>query len=157
LDSAGRPEERILSFSRPTITEVVLTKEDLEDLSAKYQFTLETANANKYKFTYAGKESVDGVDSYVFVVEPKTISSKERLFSGRIWVRINDLKIVRMRGRGVEKGIQRFPILESRRIAVGDQYLFPSRAFADEQLVFPNGRSAHLRMEVSYSDYVKLR
>jgi hypothetical protein len=157
LNKKGKPEEKVLSFPRPSLTEIVVTPEDLEDLSAKYHFILETTDARNYKFTYSGKERADNRDLYVFGVEPKVNPSKERLFSGRIWVSVSDLKIVKMRGKRVQKGNQSFPVMESKRSRVGEQYLFPSHASADEVLVFSNGRSAHVRIEVRYSDYVKLR
>lgn len=129
----------------------------LEGLSAKYQFTLETANASKYKFAYAVKERIDNMDVYIFEVEPKSISSKERLFSGRIWVSLKDLRIVKMRGKGVQKGYQRFPVMEIYRTVVEGRYLFPLASFADEELKFPNGSTVHLRVVVRYSDYIKLK
>lgn len=157
LGDDGKLEEKVISFPRQSLTDIVVTREDLEDLSAKYQFTLETANASKYKFAYVGKERIDNLDLYIFEVEPKSTSSKERLFSGRIWVSLNDLRIVKMHGKGVQKGRQRFPIMEIYRRAVEGRYLFPSAAFADEELKFPNGSSVHLRVVVRYSDYVKLK
>jgi len=156
LDKKGTLEERVLYFPRPSVTDIQVTREDLEDLSGRNQFVLETVNISKYNFTYAGNERIDNIDLYVIDVEPKAISSRERLFSGRIWLRANDLRILRMRGRTVQKGSQRFPVMDSYRAQVGEQYLFPALAVAEEQLEFPRG-SVHLRIEVKYSDYVKLK
>ena len=153
----GKLEEKILSFPRPTLTDIYVTREDLENLSAKYLFTLDTANANKYKFKYAGKERIGDIDLYTFDVTPKYVSSVERLFSGRIWVSVNDLRIVRLRGREVQNNGQKFPVMEIYRTPVDGRYLFPSVALADEEVVFPTSFSAHLHVEVRYSEYVKLK
>ena len=156
LSSKGKLEEKVLSFAASSVTEIAITRDDIDALSANYQFTLESLNMSKYKFTYAGTERIDNMDLYVFGVEPNPISSKELLFSGRIWVSVKDLRIVRMRGRAERKGNQKFPVLEIYRAAVDDRYLFPSYVSADEDVVFQNGSSVHLQMEVRYSDYVKL-
>jgi hypothetical protein len=157
LDKKGKLEERVLYFPRPSVTDIQVTREDLEDLSGRNQFILQTVNISKYNFKYAGNERIDNIDLYVFDVEPKVISSRERLFSGRIWLRANDLRILRMRGRSAQNSSQRFPVLDSYRAQVGEHCLFPALAVAEETLEFPFGRSVHLRIEVRYSDYVKLK
>jgi hypothetical protein len=157
LNKDGKPEERIISFPASSLKEVAVTREDLDDLSAKYQFTLQPGNASKYKFHYAGRERIDAVDLYLFDVKPKVSSAKERLFKGRIWVSDSNLRIFKMRGRGERKGNnQAFPVMEVQRTLV-DGSMFPAYAFADEKLVFQNGSSVHLRIHLRFTDYVKLR
>ncbi|HKA18235.1 MAG TPA: hypothetical protein VKN18_07960 [Blastocatellia bacterium] len=156
LGKSGKLEERVLSFPKPSLTELVVTPEDLEDLSANCIFPLESANASKYKFSYVGKERLEEVETYVFNVEPKASPSRECLYTGQIWVRVSDLRIVRMLGRSVRKTNQKFPMLDRRRVAVRDQFMFPSHATADEELVFPKA-TVHMQMEVQYFGYVKLR
>ena len=157
LGKDGSLEEKVLSFPLPSLTEITVTSEDLEDLGDKYQFTLEAAQANKYKFTYAGNERMENQDFYIFDVKPLSLSSKERLFQGRVWVSVQGLKIVKMRGKGEQKGGQRFPVMEMHRTAVDSRYLFPVYSFADQDITFADGLSAHLRISVRYTDYVKLR
>src|SRR5262249_23210002 len=79
LDNNGKLEEKVISFSRSTLTSIAITREDLENLSAQCQFTLETPNISKYKIAYAGKEQIDDADLYIFSVKPKRVSSKELL------------------------------------------------------------------------------
>jgi hypothetical protein len=157
LGKNGKLEEKIISFPRPSLTDVGITREDLEVLSAGYQFALEAANASKYKFTYAGKVRVDNIDLFAFDIEPKSISSKERLFRRRVWVSVRDQRIVKTRGRAVQKGNQSFALMEVYRSAVEGRSLFPSLGFADEEIVFPHGNSVRVRIEVRYTDYVKLK
>jgi len=157
LDSSGKLVEKIISFPTPSLRDVTITPDDLEDLSSKHQFALERSNANKYKFTYAGRELVENVDTYLFDVKPRTVPAGEHLFQGHIWVRVNDRRIVKMRGKTVLKTNQSFPVVETYRAAVEGRYLFPLYSFADEDLVFQNRSSVHLRIAVRYTDYVKLQ
>ena len=155
LSKSGDLEEKIISFPKSSLTELVVTAEDLEDLSIKCMFPLETSSANKYKFTYIGKDRFEEAETYVFRVEPKVGLSRECIYSGRVWARVSDLKIVRMLGRSVRKTNQQFPLLDRRRVEVGD-FMFPSRTTADEELNFPKN-TVHMRLEAQYTGYVKIR
>jgi hypothetical protein len=156
LGKDGKPEEKVLSFPRPSLTEVTVTPEDLECLSPNYHFTLGESNADKYEFTYVGSVRTADRDFYVFDVRPKRVGAKELLFKGRVWVSVSDLRVIKMRGQCVAKTNQSFPILEINRSMVDGHYLFPSHAFADDEVHFETGDSAHLLIEVRYTDYVKL-
>jgi|GEM_PF-2575486 len=156
LGKDGKPEEKVLSFPRASLTEVTVTPEDLECLSPNYHFTLGESNVDKYEFTYIGSDRTSDRDSYVFDVRPKRVDAKELLFKGRVWVSGKDLRVIKMRGLCVTKTNQSFPVLEISRGMVDGLYLFPSHAFADEELHFSTGASVHLRIEVRYTDYVKL-
>jgi hypothetical protein len=155
LSKSEKLEEKTVSFPKSSLTELIVTPDDLEDISIKCMFPLETANAAKYKFTYIGKDRFEEAETYVFKVEPKVSLSRECLYSGRVWARVSDLRIVRMLGRSRRKTNQQFPLLDRRRVEVGD-YMFPSRATADEKVVFTTG-TVHVQMEVQYTGYVKLR
>jgi hypothetical protein len=151
--------EKITFFPQPTLTELVLTQEDLEDLGGIQPFALEASKVGQYNFTYVGKERLDELDTYVFDVAPKVIPKKvsERFFQGRIWVDQQDLQIVKVKGKGVPEGDQRFPIFETYRQQIDGHYWFPVYTYSDEQLDFPKGESVHFRMLVRYSDYKRFR
>jgi hypothetical protein len=155
LSKSGKLAEKVLSFPKSSLTELIVTPQDLEDLSIKCMFPLETANATKYKFTYIGKDRFEEADTYVFKVEPKVSLSRECLYNGGVWARVSDLRIVRMLGRSMRDTNQKFASLDRRRVEVGD-YMFPSRTTADGELVFTNS-TVHMQMEVHYTGYVKLR
>ena len=101
----------------PTLTEVTFTQEDLEDLGGVQPFALEASKLDQYDFKYSGKERIDELDTYIFDVAPKIVPKKvsERFFQGRVWVDQQDLQIVKVRGKGVPEGNQRFPIFETYR------------------------------------------
>lgn len=155
LDNSGQRYERITYFPPPTLTEVEFTQEDLEDLGGIQPFALELSKIDQYDFKYAGKERLDEIDTYVFDVAPKVIPKKvsERFFEGRVWVDDRDLQIVKVRGKGVPEGKQRFPIFETYREQIDGRYWFPTYTSVDDQLTFPNGQTVHLRMVVRYTDY----
>ncbi|HYN86704.1 MAG TPA: hypothetical protein VER32_15750 [Pyrinomonadaceae bacterium] len=160
MDDQGKRFERILSFPIPTITEVSVTAEDLEDLGGVQAFALEASQIDKYNFTYVGKERIDELDLHVFDVAPKVMPNPktgQRLFKGRIWVDDQDFQIVKARGKGVPEGKQRFPTFETYRENIGGRYWFPTYAYADDQLVFDNGQVVHLRMKIRYTDFEPLR
>jgi len=151
--------EKITFFPQPTLTELTVTQEDLEDLGGVQPFALEAAKITQYNFTYVGKERLDELDTYVFDVAPKLVPKKvsERFFQGRIWVDQQDLQIVKVRGKGVPEGNQRFPIFETYRQQVDGHYWFPTYTYADDELNFPKGQTVHLRMLVRYTDYKRFR
>jgi hypothetical protein len=161
FDDQGNRFEKINFFPQPTLTEVTVTQEDLEDLGGIQPFALEASKINDYNYTYLGTERIDDLDLYVFDVGPKVMpnpkKSKERYFQGRIWVDTRDLQIVKVRGKGVPEGDQRFPLFETYREQIDGRYWFPTYTSADDNLIFPKGDAVHLRMLVRYTDYQRFR
>jgi RNA polymerase sigma-70 factor (ECF subfamily) len=149
--AGGERFEKITYFPQPTLTEISFTQEDLEDLGGVQPFALEASKINLYNFTYAGKERLDELDTYIFDVQPKVVPKKvsERFFQGRIWVDEKDLQIVKVRGKGVPEGKQRFPTFETYREQIDGKFWFPTYTFADDELVFPKGQTVHLRMRMT--------
>lgn len=156
--SDGQRFERITFFPLPTTTEISVTPEDLEDLGGVNPFALEPSAISQYNFTLLGKEKIDELNLYVFDVTPKAIpdpkKTKQRLFTGRVWVDDRDLMIVKSRGKAVPETKQnKFPIVETWRENVDGKYWFPSYSSSDDELVFDNGLAVKLRMRVKYTDY----
>jgi hypothetical protein len=160
FDDKGQRYEKVLLAPVPTLTEVQLTPEDIDDLSGVQIFALEPSNIDQYNFTYAGKDHIDELDLYVFDVAPKVMpdpKTKVRLFQGRVWVDVEDLQVVKVRGKGVPEGKQRFPTFETYREQIDGKYWFPTYTYADDQLTFPNGNIVHLRMRITFHDYERYR
>jgi hypothetical protein len=151
--------EKITYFPQPTLTELIFTQEDLEDLGGVQPFALEASKIDRYNFKYIGKEVLDELNTYVFDVAPKVLPKKvsERFFEGRVWVDDQDLQIVKVRGRGVPQGDQRFPLFETYRQQIDGRYWFPTFTSADDELVFPKGHTVHIRMVVRYTDYKRFQ
>lgn len=159
FNDAGERFERITRFPVPTLTEISFTQEDLEDLGGVQPFALEASKIDLYNFTYVGREKVDELDTYVFDVAPKVMPKKvsQRFFQGRVWVESGDLQIVKVKGKGVPEGKQRFPVFETYREQIDGKYWFPTYTYADDDLIFPGGQTVHLRMKVKYTDFKPFR
>jgi hypothetical protein len=169
FDDSGNRYEKILKFPIPTLTEIQLTAEDLEDLGGVQAFALESSKINEYSFSYVGKEKIDELDTYVFDVTPKILADArrmaalkkskvpERYFQGRVWVDDRDLQIVKARGKGVPEFDQRFPTFETYRQQIDGKYWFPTYSYADDELNFKSGQTVRLRMLVKYTDFQRLR
>jgi hypothetical protein len=169
FDDSGNRYEKILKFPMPTISEIQITPEDLEDLGGVQAFALESSKIGEYDFAYIGKDKIDEVDTYVFDVTPKILSDKSRLaalkkskkperyFQGRIWVDDHDLQIVKARGKGVPEFEQRFPTFETYREQIDGKYWFPTYTYADDELTFKTGQSVHLRLRIKFTDFERLR
>jgi hypothetical protein len=156
FDDQGNRYEKINYFPMPSFQSI--TQEDLDDLGGISPFALEPSKVDQYTFKYVGKEKIDELSLYVFDVTPKVVpdpkKSKERFFSGRIWVDDQDLQIVKTKGKGVpETKKNKFPIVETFREQIDGRYWFPTYSYADEELVFDSGEILHVRMKVRYSDF----
>jgi len=150
--------EKILFFPVATTPPGFVTPEDLEDLGGVTPFALEPSAISQYNISYVGVERIDELNLYVFDVTPKVIpdpkKSKLRLFTGRVWVDVDDLMIVKSKGKAVpETKKNKFPIVETTREQIDGKYWFPSDARADDELVFDDGNVTKLRMRVKYTDY----
>jgi len=151
-----KPHEKIVSFPASTLNSVIITKEDLTDLSALAEFTFGEANISKYKFQYKGLESDGGEDRYVFSAKPASGGrAHEGLFKGQIWIDVKTMRVVKLRGKWEHSGDdQGFPVLTMTR-GVVDGYDFPLYTYADQTIDFPNAPPVHVRFQVRYRDFVK--
>ena len=169
FDDSGQRYEKILKFPVPTLSEIEISADDLEDFGGIQAFALEYQKIGEYNFSYVGKEKIDELDTYVFDVTPKIMSDQsrlkalkaskkvERFFQGRIWVDDQDLQIVKARGKGVPEFEQRFPTFETYREQIDGKYWFPTYSYADDELSFKSGQSVHVRMRIRFTDFERLR
>jgi TonB family protein len=160
FDDQGNRFEKITFFPMPSMPEV--TSEDIDDLGGISPFALEPSKLDKYNIRYVGKERIDELNLYIFDVEPKVMpdpkKTKERLFLGRVWVDDQDFQIVKTKGKGVpETKNNKYPIVETYREQIDGRYWFPTYSYADEELVFDNGTTLHVRLKVRYTDFAPAR
>src|SRR6476660_2532850 len=160
FDDQGNRYEKINFFPMSSMPEI--TAEDVEDLGGVEPFALEPSKIDKYTIRYAGKEKIDELNLFIFDVQPKVMPDpkkvKERLFSGRIWVDDQDLQIVKTKGKGVpETKKNKFPTVETYREHIDGKFWFPTYSYADEELIFDDGGSLHVRMKVRYMDFTPAR
>jgi hypothetical protein len=160
FDDQGNRYEKISYFPMPSFQSI--TQEDLDDLGGIQPFALEPSKIDKYDFKYVGKEKIDELSLYVFDVSPRVMpdpkKTKERFFSGRVWVDDQDLQIVKTKGKGLpETKRNKFPTVETYREQIDGRYWFPTYSYADEELIFESGDVLHIRMKVRYSDFEPAR
>ena len=159
FDDSGNRFEKINYFPMPTLTEINITTQDLEDLGGVNPFALEANKLDAYSFKYVGKEKIDELDLYVFDVGPKIMPNpkkvKERFFQGRIWVDQQDLQIVKARGKGVpEDKKNKYATFETYREQIDGKYWFPTYTYSDDEITFENGTVVRIRMMVKYTDFI---
>ena len=159
--SDGSRFERITFFPMPTLRELSITPEDIEDLGGVNPFALDPSTISQYNLKYLGKEKIDELTLHVFDVSPKVIPnpsrSKQRVFEGRIWVDDQDLMIVKSKGKGLpETKNNRYPVVETFRENIDGKFWFPAFSTADDVLDFEK-MSVRLRMRVRYTNYKQAR
>jgi hypothetical protein len=157
----GKRYEQITYAPPPTLERISLSQQDLDDLRNVQPFVLTTQELPKYDVTYAGREKIDELGTYVFDVAPKKIEKNQRYFQGRIWVDDKDLEIVKTYGKAVpdiRKGDTEnvFPRFETYRENIEGNYWFPTYTHADDVLHFRSG-DVRILMTVHYSDYKRFR
>jgi uncharacterized caspase-like protein len=160
FDDQGKVYEKIILFPMPTIQEITITAEDLESFDVPQLFALEASKADKYNFTYVGKERVDDLETQVFDVMPKLLpdpkKSKERFFQGRVWVDDRDMAVVKLRGKQVTASTnQQFPTIEVYREQIDGQNWFPTYIWSDEQITFNNGQTVRVKILVRLAEFVR--
>ena len=153
FSSAGKRTEHVVRAPLPSLKNIQLTPEDLQDLKNVQPFVLTTEHIPEYFIRYLGKEKLDEIDCYAFAVKPKEMVKGERYFSGTVWVDDRDLQVVKTYGRGV--GIaknQAFPKFETFRQQIDGKYWFPTYTIAEDTLFFTDS-SQRIRQVVRYEDY----
>lgn len=156
FSAEGKRTERVVRSPVPTLKNITLTPEDLEDMRSVQPFVLTTAELPKYLIRYLGHQNVDEIGCYVFAVKPKKMEGNQRYFAGQVWVDDRDLQIVKSYGRGVgsvsRKGDNQFPKFETYREQIDGKYWFPTYTVANDTLHFQSG-DQRIRQTIRYEDY----
>jgi hypothetical protein len=165
LNDAGKRVERTTFAPQSTLQKVSLSQDDLDDVRERLPYALTPEELPHYSITYAGRQHVDQLDTYVFTVSPKIGKQKMKRFEGRIWVDDQDFMIVKTCGRPREDEsvnspkknaiLNLTPIFVTYREQFEGQFWFPTYARADELLRFPKN-FVHIREVVRYSNYKPL-
>jgi len=156
----GKRTEKVVRAPVSTLTRLLLSPEDLEDLRNVQPFVLTTAQIPQYDIRFLGKQKADEIPCYVFAVKPRKMEKGHRYFEGQIWVDDRDFQIVKTFGKAV--GIlgrhedQQFPKFETLREQIDGKYWFPVYTDADDTLHFQAG-PIKMRMIVKYEDYKQFK
>lgn len=159
----GTRFEKILYSPISTLQGIEVSPTDIDNLGGVDPFAIEPKYVNEYNFTFIGKEKIDELNLYVFDVTPKALpnpkKTRQKFFSGRIWVDDLDLLIAKSKGKAVPEGKdmdgvdQRFPVVETWREQIDGKYWFPSLSTSDDELVFGSGQVVKIKFRVKYFNY----
>ena len=156
----GKRTEKVVRAPVSTLTRLMLTPEDLEDLRNVQPFVLTTNEIPQYDIRYLGPQKADEIPCYVFAVKPKKMEKGRRYFEGQIWVDDRDFQIVKTYGKAVgllgRHEDQQFPKFETLREQIDGKYWFPVYTDADDTLHFQAG-PIKMRMIVKYDDYKQFK
>ena len=156
LDDRGNRVERVLYHPQPSIREMHITREDIQDLAGAQLLGVDVFEPQKYQLTFAGRAVLGQRNTDVIDVAPRQTPDphqmSQRFFVGRIWVDSTSSQIVKVRGVVEPHGKQRFPLFETVREQVGTPLPFPVSTEADDVLHF-NNRDVHYRIKVRYYRY----
>jgi hypothetical protein len=160
LSDSGQRVEQVVYHPRSTITEMKITKEDVQDLAGSQLFGLETeklaAADLSYDLVYVGAETINGRKAYQLAVSPKQEPNphdmRTRFFVGKIWIDAITFQTIKLRGITEPHGKQRFPLFETTRELRVENQLFPSATTADDVLHF-SGKDVRYRVAVRYYDF----
>jgi hypothetical protein len=159
-DNQGRHLENVVFAPQNSLTEIMMSPEDLQDIRNLLPFVLTSDEIPEYDIMYVGQQQEDELHCYVFDIAPKKIENKKRYFQGRVWVDDRDLQIVKTSGKTVpdirkKSSENLFPKFSTRREQVDGQYWFPAYTMADDTLHFrkQSYQDVHIREIVKYTDY----
>lgn len=163
FDPDGKRTEKTVYAPESTLTRVIMTPSDMQDIQHGYPFVLTTEDLPDYNIKYVGRQKVDEVDCYVFDVSPKQIEKHKRYLLGRVWVDAADLQIVVTDGRMVPDGTKAgnedlHPPFITWRQQIDGHYWFPVYTKAEGVLHFTGGHGymgedVHIRDIIKYTDY----
>jgi len=159
-DDQGKHLENVVFAPQNTLTDILMTPEDLQDIRHTMPFVLTSDEIPDYDIMYVGQQQEDELHCYVFDIAPKKIEPKRRYFQGRIWVDDQDLQIVKTFGKPVPETHKKnnenlFPKFTTWREQVDGKYWFPAYTKADDTLHFRSGgyQDVHIRDIIKYTDY----
>jgi len=158
--SDGKRTEHVVRSPVPSLHQILLTPEDMEDLRSVQPFVLTTTELPNYLVRYLGHQNVDEIGCHVFAVKPKKIEGQKRYFSGEVWVDDRDLQIVKSYGRAVgtasKKGNNAFPKFETYREQIDGKNWFPTYTIANDTLHFKDN-DVRIKQTVKYEDYKQFK
>ncbi|HML16430.1 MAG TPA: hypothetical protein VK419_05370 [Bryobacteraceae bacterium] len=160
FNSDGQRTEHVVRSPVPSLHNILLTPEDMEDLRSVQPFVLTTSEVPNYWIRYLGHQQVDEIGCYVFAVKPKKFENGKRYFSGEVWVDDRDLQVVKTYGRGV--GVKKrgsdeaYPKFETYREQIDGKYWFPTYTIANDTLHFKD-QDVRIKQTVRYEDYKQFK
>lgn len=160
-DTYFKDDERYWAVTKepkPTLTATHYTLQDVMAMTEIPYFFLTTADIPNYNFLYAGEQTLDQINTYVFQVKPKAFSRKQRFFDGVIWVDDHDLAIVRSWGKfelEVEpsNNARPFTMFETYRENFEDKYWLPTYTASDGEVTEDDGTKVPVKLVIHDTNF----
>jgi hypothetical protein len=160
-DTYFKDDERYWAVTKepkPTLTATHYTIQDVMAMTEIPYFFLTTADIPNYNFLYAGEQTLDQINTYVFQVKPKAFSRKQRFFEGVIWVDDHDLAIVRSWGKfelEVEpsNNSRPFTMFETYRENFEDKYWLPTYTSSDGEVTEDDGSKVPVKLVIRDTNF----
>jgi hypothetical protein len=163
----GRREEHVVFAPQNTLSRVMMSPADFDEIEHRLPFILTTEDLPQYDVTYLGRQHVDDLDTFVFEAGPKVLVKGKHYFKGKVWVDSEDFQIVLVNGTTVPQDTRRGhedlqPPFTTYYEQVDGKYWFPTYTKAEGNLHFAAQSGAlsqdvHLRSIVRYTDYKRFR
>lgn len=146
---------RILEEPASTLKYGSFALADLEEFAAHDHFPLTAEALPTYDVSYAGRQQVDEIGTYMFSVRPKRVERRDRLFEGVVWVDDRDLTIVKSYGRFVTEvsSDDMFQMFESYRQPVADSLTLPTYVRSEGKMTVDKKNEVRMRLTLRYSEY----
>jgi len=163
FSDAGARTEHVVFAPQNTLSRVMMSQADFDDIAHRLPFVLTTPELPQYDLTYLGRQKVDDIDTYVFDCKPKELVKGKRYFQGKVWVDQQEFEIVLINGKSVPDDVRRghedlSPPYTTYYQEVDKDNWFPVYTKADGVLHFPGGQGylaqdVRIRYVVKYEDY----
>ena len=139
----GQRYERVVKPPVSTLHFTEFSLEDVKTLAGFPLFFLTTDQLALYKLSYEGQEKLDQLNTFIFRIQPKTLSRKP-LFDGVIWIDNQDFAIVKSYGQFVTdagSAANGFPfsMFETYRENLVGHLWFPTYIRSDGEVKTPKG------------------
>jgi len=167
FNAQGIPAERVVFAPQNTLSRLMMSQADFDDIAHRLPFVLTTAELPQYTITYLGQQHVDDLDTFVFDTKPRELVKNKRYFQGRIWVDQKELQIVLIKGKNVPDDLRHghedlSPPFTTYYAEVDGGNWFPVYTKADGMLHFPAeqgglANDVHIRYVVKYEDYKRFQ
>ena len=163
FSDAGARTEHVVFAPQNTLSRIMMTQADFDDIAHRLPFVLTTPELPQYDLTYLGRQKIDDIDTYVFDCKPKELVKGKRYFQGKVWVDQQEFQIVLINGKSVPDDVRRghedlSPPYTTYYQEVDKDNWFPVYTKADGVLHFPGGQGylaqdVRIRYVVKYEDY----
>lgn len=153
----GRRQVRRMETPDSTLKLLEFSKEELDRIFDLPPFVLLPETVSLYDITYAGKQPVDELQTYVLRIKPKSLTRQQRRFEGLLYVDDRDLSIVKSYGRFItevprDPEAEPFEFVETYRENVGPQLWLPSFSRSESELRRKEA-DIRIRLTIRYTDY----